>query len=641
MRFELAVALKYLLPRARQLSTSIISLVSILVISLVVWLVVVFLSVTYGIEKTWTEELVALNAPLRVIPKQEYYQSYYYLIDSVSDKSNYTFKTLGEKLLNETDPYDPSFDAELTTSFPLPDKNEDGSLKDLAKLCRDSINSQNLKFQEFEVTFSNLQLELNRASQHNALNQLCYISTYDNANERLKKLILPPSCDDLNNLYRTLCQNGGLNSFFEQVKIVSVKTPENGYLLPRSLYPLEGSAPAFALERDGKIAKVILASENLEMGPSYLKGQLEFKDKIPHFSGHSAENASLYLPSDVTFKVSEIEKSHDFLLSTTFQNLQLQGQAQLRNLDLVEAYVKPDLATSSFWITKETKMPSANVLGKGILISNAFQKHGVHLGDSGSLSYLAASASSVKEQKIPIYVAGFYNPGVMPIGNRIVYADTSLLTDLRGQMAMPDDMAPNGFNIYLQDLNDAISFKEKLEDDFKKRGIDQYFKVESFADYEFAKPVLEQLKSDKTLFTLIAIIILIVACSNIISMLILLVNDKKKEIGILQSMGVSTKQIATIFGLCGFLTGLISSIVGVSAAIFTLHNLQSLINFLSFLQGREAFQSMFYGKELPNELSMNALAFVLGATALISLLAGIVPAVKACRLKPATILRSE
>ena len=41
-------------------------------------------------------------------------------------------------------------------------------------------------------------------------------------------------------------------------------------------------------------------------------------------------------------------------------------------------------------------------------------------------------------------------------------------------------------------------------------------------------------------------LILIVACCNIISLLVLLVNDKKKEIGILQSMGASSMSIAAI-----------------------------------------------------------------------------------------------
>ncbi|MCP5507549.1 MAG: ABC transporter permease, partial [Chlamydiales bacterium] len=85
--FELSVALKYLTPRWKQLSVSIISLISILVISLVVWLIVVFFSVAYGLEKGWTHKLIAMTAPVRITPTEDYYHSYYYQIDSISANS--------------------------------------------------------------------------------------------------------------------------------------------------------------------------------------------------------------------------------------------------------------------------------------------------------------------------------------------------------------------------------------------------------------------------------------------------------------------------------------------------------------------------------------------------------------------------
>ncbi|MBT3579060.1 MAG: hypothetical protein HN501_03615, partial [Waddliaceae bacterium] len=46
--FEFSVAYKYLIPRRRQLSVSIITIISTLVISVVVWLILVFFSVTTG-----------------------------------------------------------------------------------------------------------------------------------------------------------------------------------------------------------------------------------------------------------------------------------------------------------------------------------------------------------------------------------------------------------------------------------------------------------------------------------------------------------------------------------------------------------------------------------------------------------------
>jgi lipoprotein-releasing system permease protein len=65
------------------------------------------------------------------------------------------------------------------------------------------------------------------------------------------------------------------------------------------------------------------------------------------------------------------------------------------------------------------------------------------------------------------------------------------------------------------------------------------------------------------------------------------------------------------------------------------------VQILSFIQGRDAFNTAFFGTSLPDELSHHAVLFILIATPLLSLLAGLVPAIKACRLRPSAILRSE
>ena len=130
--FELAVAWKYLVPRRRQLSVSIISLVSICVIALVVWLMLLFFSITSGVERHWISKLVAVAAPVRITPTADYYNSYYHQVDLISAASGYRHKSLTEKRSGfNGDPYDPLYDSEVPTSFAAPNLAEDGQLRDL------------------------------------------------------------------------------------------------------------------------------------------------------------------------------------------------------------------------------------------------------------------------------------------------------------------------------------------------------------------------------------------------------------------------------------------------------------------------------------------------------------------------------
>jgi lipoprotein-releasing system permease protein len=87
--------------------------------------------------------------------------------------------------------------------------------------------------------------------------------------------------------------------------------------------------------------------------------------------------------------------------------------------------------------------------------------------------------------------------------------------------------------------------------------------------------------------------------------------------------------------------GTLGCFFGILAAICTLHYLDYLVAFLSHIQGREAFNPAFFGQSLPNQLSWEALLFVLIATPLLSLAAGMIPAMKASRIHPSSALRSE
>ena len=148
--FEFSVACKYLLPKKKQLSVSLVALVSIGVIALVVWLVVVFFSVTAGLEKSWVQKLTLLTAPVRITPKNAYYQSYYHKVDAISMQSDYRPKSFQEKLVSSfSDPYDPEQDEEIPTSWPERDLDPQGALKDLVKLAHQGIEEVG---QNFDVT---------------------------------------------------------------------------------------------------------------------------------------------------------------------------------------------------------------------------------------------------------------------------------------------------------------------------------------------------------------------------------------------------------------------------------------------------------------------------------------------------------
>lgn len=178
--FEFSVALHYLVPRKKALSTALISVLSIAVISLVVWLVLVFLSVTSGIERSWLQKLTSLHAPLRMTPTQHYYDSYYYLSDSISAASNYTPKTIGEKAASMcSNPYSDTTDAQIPSFWPSPEKHSDGHFVDPVKEAVSVLDHLQCQYQDYEISGALLRLSLGQSASTSGtgttLSQMSYL----------------------------------------------------------------------------------------------------------------------------------------------------------------------------------------------------------------------------------------------------------------------------------------------------------------------------------------------------------------------------------------------------------------------------------------------------------------------------------
>ncbi|MCB1181197.1 MAG: hypothetical protein KDK55_04165, partial [Chlamydiia bacterium] len=489
MRFELKCALKYLVPKWRQLSVSIISLLSIAVISLVVWLVIVFLSVTEGIEKKWIDELIALNSPLRMVPTKTYYQSYYYQIDGEASASNFSCKSIGEKLsCPVSDPYDLSYDPELPLDFPKPDLNADGELKDPVKEAWTLASSfKGAIPKEYEVSFGNLRLSLLRKEgmkddkQESVLSQLSYITSFEGDNKRLTKMFLPQRKGDYSNLLINLeMPLHGVSSTFQSrvtpflrtIHVESVETAPGGWQLPETCYPEKGKFCSCALVHQGKIFKIFIAKERdgfdhlLHRLSPYtpLLGDLYFdqgKLSFLSISGGSFSKKEM-IPSPVvyidegsefnaTFNEESIIGAHcladlRFTISGMVQGVSIHGEVPYQGLTLGK--VSPIDHLSSYWIfTKEdgtVGIPSNTPLGDGVLLPKSYRENGAMLGDSGTICYTSEGASSCQEMQLPIYVAGFYDPGLLPVGNRVVLTDPKVTAALRSDFTIADQMLGNG-----------------------------------------------------------------------------------------------------------------------------------------------------------------------------------------------------
>lgn len=150
------------------------------------------------------------------------------------------------------------------------------------------------------------------------------------------------------------------------------------------------------------------------------------------------------------------------------------------------------------------------------------------------------------------------------------------------------------------------------------------------------------IQMSKNLVSLLLLLIVAIAAFNVVSTLVMVVVDKQKDIAILKTLGLGTRQTLSIFVIQGGLIGFIGTVIGIIAGIVLSLSIQSLVSRLESLLGISFLSSDIYPVSyLPSALYWQDVALIAGVSFLMSLLATIYPAWRAGRVKPAETLRYE
>lgn len=149
-------------------------------------------------------------------------------------------------------------------------------------------------------------------------------------------------------------------------------------------------------------------------------------------------------------------------------------------------------------------------------------------------------------------------------------------------------------------------------------------------------------KMEKTMMFFTLIMILAIAVFNLISTLVMVVTDKRADIGVLRALGASARKIMAIFICQGAIIGVIGTLLGVLAGIALSLNVTRLVSAIE-----ETFKVKFLSHDvyfityLPSHLELSDVVIIALSALVLSLLATIHPAWRAAQILPAEALRHE
>ncbi|AGB78597.1 lipoprotein releasing system, transmembrane protein LolE [Enterobacteriaceae bacterium strain FGI 57] len=146
----------------------------------------------------------------------------------------------------------------------------------------------------------------------------------------------------------------------------------------------------------------------------------------------------------------------------------------------------------------------------------------------------------------------------------------------------------------------------------------------------------------RAIMYLAMVLVIGVACFNIVSTLVMAVKDKSSDIAVLRTLGAKDGLIRAIFVWYGLLAGLLGSLLGVVIGVLCALNLTPIIKWIEDIT-RHKFLSgdIYFIDFLPSELHWLDVFYVLVTALLLSLLASWYPARRASRIDPARVLSGQ
>jgi lipoprotein-releasing system permease protein len=271
--------------------------------------------------------------------------------------------------------------------------------------------------------------------------------------------------------------------------------------------------------------------------------------------------------------------------------------------------------------------------GQGVAVGSKLAEHlSLRVGDKLTIMspHGAETPFGVMPRMKAYTVAAIFQIGMSTLDNTFIFMPLA-----EAQTFFNYDGQANVIEVYVADPDNMDAMRKAIGPAEQRPMIDTDWR-------QLNRSFFDVLAVESNVMFAILALIMLVAALNIISGLIMLVQDKARAIAVLRTMGATRGAVMRIFLITGATIGVVGTAVGLVLGLVVAYNVEPIRKGLAWLTGANLFPSEFYFlSQLPSRVETTDVLSVAALALFLSIAATIYPSWRAARLDPVEALRYE